>query len=135
MRQRDHSRGGMHYWPKRSFLELKGSYVKQGTVVTYRINEACIQAGSRVRLVRRLHYKGRGCISSDVLRKKASEGAGACSLTEARRPHLHLRGKLGWMTPRAGWKQPETGCTLLFYLFRGTGLPSCPDSPSRLINA
>src|SRR5437879_13189856 len=61
------------------------------------------------RLARRLQYTGRGCIPSDVLRKKASEGEGACSPTEARRPHLPLRGKLGWMTPRAGWKQPEIG--------------------------
>src|SRR5438445_9274602 len=40
------------------------------------------------RLARRLQYTGRGCIPSDVLRKKASEGEGACSPTEARRPHL-----------------------------------------------
>src|SRR5437879_13652836 len=52
-----------------------------------------------------------GCIPSDVLQKKASEGEGACSPTEAERPHLPLRGKLGWMTPRAGWRQPESECT------------------------
>jgi hypothetical protein len=53
--------------------------------------------------------RGEGAFQSDVLQKKASEGEGACSPTEARRPHLPLRGKLGWMTPRAGWKQPENG--------------------------
>jgi len=67
------------------------------------------------RLALRLQYPGRGCISSDVLRKKANEGEGACSPTEARRPHLPLRGKLGWMTPRAGWKQPENGMHPSFF--------------------
>src|SRR5690242_18913873 len=57
------------------------------------------------------NVKRRGCIPSDVLWKKASEGEGAYLPTEAERPHLPLRGKLGWMTPRAGWKQPESGCT------------------------
>jgi len=62
-------------------------------------------------LANNLQSKEVGCIPSDVLQKKASEGEGACSPTEAERPHLPLRGKLGWMTPRAGWKQPESGCT------------------------
>ena len=44
--------------------------------------------------------RGEGAFQSDVLRKTTSEGEGACSPTEAERPHLPLRGKLGWMTPR-----------------------------------
>src|SRR5438309_9966279 len=82
------------------------------------------------RLARRLQYTGRGCIPSDVLRKKASEGEGACSPTEARRPHLPLRGKLGWMTPRAGWKQPETDAPSL--LSAATALQVTVAVPPRL---
>ena len=39
--------------------------------------------------------KGEGAFQSDVLRKKAGAGEGACSPTEAKRPNLPLRGKLG----------------------------------------
>src|SRR6267154_6720674 len=44
-------------------------------------------------------------IPIDDFHKSASEGEGACSRTCAGRSHLPLRGKLGWMTPRAGQKK------------------------------
>src|SRR5690349_10203532 len=69
----------------------------------------------RREVVPNLRYEVRGCIPSDVLRKKTSEGEGAYSPTEAERPHLPLRGKLGWMTPRnrletAGRDAPPLFC-------------------------
>jgi hypothetical protein len=56
----------------------------------------------------RLAIRGSRVHSSDVLWRKASEGEGAYSSTKAGRPHLPLRGKLGWMTPRAGRRRPES---------------------------
>jgi len=43
-------------------------------------------------------------VSSNELSRKTSEGEGACLFLLAERSHLPLRGKLGWMTPRAGVK-------------------------------
>src|SRR5215467_11525592 len=43
-------------------------------------------------------------VSFDELLGEASEGEGACLSLFADRSHLPLRGKLGWMTPRAGVK-------------------------------
>jgi len=47
----------------------------------------------------------RGRIPIDDLHESLSEGEGACSRPCAGRPHLPLRGKLGWMTPRPGQKK------------------------------
>src|SRR5712664_2653041 len=72
------------------------------------------------------------------MRRETSEGEGACLSLFADRSHLPLRGKLGWMTPRAGVKttpaietrlpgppDPKRG-PLLFAI-----LPQDPKTPSR----
>src|SRR5919108_1873307 len=51
-----------------------------------------------------VHYLLRRRVSSDELLRKTGEGEGACLSVLADRSHLPLRGKLGWMTPRAGVK-------------------------------
>jgi hypothetical protein len=43
--------------------------------------------------------------SKNGLNPRPSEGEGAYSTEGARRSHLPLRGKLGWMTPRTGQKK------------------------------
>jgi len=54
----------------------------------------------------------------------ASEGEGACLLILKVRSHLPLRGKLGWMTPRAGVK------TTLASETRLQGLPVPSGGPN-----
>jgi len=49
--------------------------------------------------------KERGRIPIGDFHKSSSEGEGACSRICDGRSHLPLRGKLGWMTPRAGQKK------------------------------
>src|SRR5271157_3755433 len=54
-----------------------------------------------------------GCTPNDGLQGTASEGEGACLPVHAKRSHLPLRGKLGWMTPRPGVKTtPGMECAL-----------------------
>src|SRR6266700_8398864 len=57
------------------------------------------------KLAEAVHYLS--CVGAFRLtscRERQSEGEGACLLFLADRSHLPLRGKLGWMTPRAGVK-------------------------------
>ena len=64
----------------------------------------------------------RGRIPIDDLHKSSSEGEGACSRTCAGRSHLPLRGKLGWMTPRArSKKEPANGMRLSGLSFPSEG--------------
>src|SRR5713101_1159850 len=64
--------------------------------------------GLREEMSLRRHWRGSciqgacGRVSNDELQRETSEGEGACSSLSADRSHLPLRGKLGWMTPRAG---------------------------------
>src|SRR5258708_7008232 len=58
-----------------------------------------------------------GRTPNDGLRIPAREGEGACSPVFAERPHLPLRGKLGWMTPRPGQKKTGNRSALSGLLF------------------
>jgi hypothetical protein len=62
-------------------------------------------AGRRLGMVTKLHSVNRGRIPNDDLHESPSEGEGACFGICDGRSHLPLRGKLGWMTPRAGQKK------------------------------
>jgi hypothetical protein len=55
-------------------------------------------------MARLVHWKLTGRVSIDEMRREASEAEGARSSLFADRSHLPLRGKLGWMTLRAGVK-------------------------------
>src|SRR5712692_7971014 len=57
------------------------------------------------------------------MRREASEGEGACLSLFADRSHLPLRGKLGWMTPRAGVKTTPAIETRLLGPPLGIGSP------------
>src|SRR5689334_2522974 len=77
-------------------------------------------------------------VSSDDLSRETSEGEGACLWLLADRSHLPLRGKLGWMTPRAGVKttpaietrlqgapDPKRGPHFLSLFLRSTSPVTC----------
>jgi hypothetical protein len=55
-------------------------------------------------LVEAVHKRMRGRVSNDEMREETSEGEGARWSLFTDRSELPLRGKLGWMTPRAGVK-------------------------------
>jgi hypothetical protein len=85
--------------------------------------------------------KARECVSHDELRREASEGEGARSPLFAIRPHLPLRGKLGWTTPRVGVKTALTTKRALrgprsqagasfFFLALTSGQLACSDVPN-----
>ena len=92
--------------PETGFRSVAGGRFPEGAIWKINKNKGIPRGEKEVRIgQRRALLDKRGRIPIDDLHKSSSEGEGACSRTCAGRSHLPLRGKLGWMTPRAGQKK------------------------------